>query len=179
MIVFFPFFENYDYLHQRLFDNQTVFLFCIQVQQEVGDGSELKICLRENQKKRKAPFLNFFQCFIVARVLGRLGELSKILDNRLSLTEAVIEIFYENGCTFYDRQIILFNIVLSGSSKAETAQSVHQRDLEKLDKLSKSNQLRYVANGSKNKKTKFCRIETPWSGSTAVAYKIHHCNNFY
>ena len=163
MIVISSFFENYDYLHQRLFDNQTVFLFCIQVQQEVGEGSEPKICLRENQKKRKAPFLNFFQCFIVARVLGRLGELSKILDNRLSLTEAVIDIFYENGCTFYDRQIILF---IEGI-------------LEKLDKLSKSNQLRYVANGSKNKKSKFCRIETPWSGSTAVAYKIHHCNNFY
>ena len=34
-------------------------------------------------------------------------------------------------------------------------------------------------NGNKNKKTKFCRIFIPWSGSLAVAYKRHHCNNFY
>ena len=46
--------------------------------------------------------------------------------------------------------------------------------LEKLDKLSKSNKLRYMTNGSKNKKTKFCRILTRWPGSLAVGYKIHH-----
>ena len=60
--------------------------------------------------------------------------------------------FIENGCKFYDRQIILLNIVLSRSSKAQNVQAVHQRILEKLDKLSKSNQLRYITNGSKNKK---------------------------
>ena len=46
--------------------------------------------------------------------------------------------------------------------------------LEKLDKLSKSNKLRYMTNGSKNKKTKFCHILTRWPGSLAVGYKIHH-----
>ena len=40
--------------------------------------------------------------------------------------------------------------------------------LEKLDKLNKSNPLRYIINGSKNKKSKFCRILTPWSGSLAL-----------
>ena len=51
--------------------------------------------------------------------------------------------------------------------------------LEKLDKLSKSNKLRYMTNGTKNKKTKFCRILISWFVSLAVGYKIHHCNNFY
>ena len=37
--------------------------------------------------------------------------LSKILDHRLSLTEAAKEMFLDGGCTFYDRQIILLNIV--------------------------------------------------------------------
>ena len=48
--------------------------------------------------------------------------------------------------------------------------------LEKLDKLSKSNQLRYMTNGRKKKKNFFL---TPWFGSSAVGYKIHHCSNFY
>ena len=55
-------------------------------------------------------------CFVVARILESLGELSKILDHRLTLTEAAIEIFLENSYTFYDRQIILPNIVLLRSS---------------------------------------------------------------
>ena len=40
--------------------------------------------------------------------------------------------------------------------------------LEKLDKLSKSNPLIYMTNGSKNKKTNFCFILTAWPGSLAV-----------
>ena len=56
-----------------------------------------------------------------------LGELSKILDHRLSLKEAAIEMFRESGCTFYDRQFILLNIVLSRRSKVQYAQAVHQR----------------------------------------------------
>ena len=40
--------------------------------------------------------------------------------------------------------------------------------LEKLDNLNKSNLLRYMINGSKNKKAIFCRILTPWSGSLAM-----------
>ena len=39
--------------------------------------------------------------------------------------------------------------------------------LEKLDKLNKSNPLRYMINASKNK-TKFCHSFTPWSGSLAI-----------
>ena len=38
--------------------------------------------------------------------------------------------------------------------------------LEKLNKLSKSNPLRYMINASKSK-TKFGHIFTPWSGSLA------------
>ena len=52
------------------------------------------------------------QCFIVAKILESLGELSQIFDHILSLTEAAIEMFLENGCTFYDKQITLLNIVL-------------------------------------------------------------------
>ena len=40
--------------------------------------------------------------------------------------------FLENGCTFYDRQIILLNIVVSRSSKAQNVQAVHQRDFGKV-----------------------------------------------
>ena len=40
--------------------------------------------------------------------------------------------------------------------------------LEKLGRLNKSKLLTYMTNGSKNKKTKFCRILTPWSESLAM-----------
>ena len=53
---------------------------------------------------------------MVAKILESLGELSKILVHKLSLTEAVTEMFLENSCTFYDREIILLNIVLLRSS---------------------------------------------------------------
>ena len=36
-------------------------------------------------------------CIVVARILESLGELSQILDHRLTLTEASIEIFPENS----------------------------------------------------------------------------------
>ena len=51
---------------------------------------------------------------------------------RLLLTEAAIEIFPENTCTFYDRQIILLNIVTLRSSLAQNDQAVHQRDFGKV-----------------------------------------------
>ena len=59
--------------------------------------------------------------------------------------------FLENGCTFYDRKIILFNIV------AQDAQAVHH--LEKFEKLKKSNTLRYMTNGGKNKNKIFPYFE--------------------
>ena len=46
---------------------------------------------------------------MIARILERLGELSKPLHHRLSPTEAAIEVFLENSCTFYDKQIILLS----------------------------------------------------------------------
>ena len=52
----------------------------------------------------------------LARILESLGELSQILDLRLTIAEVAIEIFLENSCTFYDRQIILTNIVLLAGS---------------------------------------------------------------
>ena len=36
--------------------------------------------------------------------------------------------FLENGCTFYERQIVLFNIVLLRSTLAQNAQNAHQGD---------------------------------------------------
>ena len=45
--------------------------------------------------------------------------------------------------------------------------------LEKFDKLNKSNPLRYMINGTKIKKPKFCCIFTPWSGSVAIRRKKH------
>ena len=50
------------------------------------------------------------------RVLKSLSELCKVLDEIL-LTEAAIEMFLENSRTFYERQIILLNIVLEGVPK--------------------------------------------------------------
>ena len=48
----------------------------------------------------------------MARILESLGELSQVLDQRLTLKEAAKEEFVENSYTFYVRQIILPNIVL-------------------------------------------------------------------
>ena len=79
-----------------------------------------------------------------------LGELSKTLDHSFSLTRAAIEMFLENGCTFYERQIILFIIVLSRSSYAQNAQAA-QTAHHRLNKLNKSYPLRHMANVSKNK----------------------------
>ena len=61
--------------------------------------SEPRICLREYQTKRKVPFLNIV-------LSGILGELSKSFHHRLLLTEAAIEIFLENGCTFSEYYLI-------------------------------------------------------------------------
>ena len=61
-----------------------------------------------------------------------LGELSQILDHRLTLKEAAKEEFLENTYTFYVRQIILSNIVLLGSSLTRNVQVVHQREIGKV-----------------------------------------------
>ena len=108
----------------------------------------------------KSSFIRkvFLSCSIVAETLENLGELSKVLDPRLSPTESAIEMFLENICTFYDRQIMLLNIVLLSSPYTQNVQAVHQGNLEKLDKLNKSNPLRYIINDNKNKKAKFYRI---------------------
>ena len=73
--------------------------------------SEPRVCLRKIQNKEEEPFLKIASSGTVAKALESLGELYEILDHRLLLTEAIIEIFLENSCTFYDRQIILLNIV--------------------------------------------------------------------
>ena len=57
-----------------------------------------------------------YNASFVARILESLGELSQILDHRLTLKEAAKEEFLENSYTFYVRQIILPNIVLLRSS---------------------------------------------------------------
>ena len=52
--------------------------------------------------------------FVIARILESLIELSKILDYRLSITEAVIEVFLEIAVRFMTD--VLLNIVLLRSS---------------------------------------------------------------
>ena len=66
--------------------------------------SELRICLSENQNKEKKPFLKIASSETLARVLESLGELYKVLDCRLLLTKAVIEMFLESSCTFHNKQ---------------------------------------------------------------------------
>ena len=73
--------------------------------------SELRSCLRKIQNKEEEPFLKIASLGTVARALESLSELYEILDHRLLLTEAIIEIFLENSCKFYDRHIVLLNIV--------------------------------------------------------------------
>ena len=77
--------------------------------------SEPGIYLRGNQNRGKVSFLKITpseNLFCHASSLGELGELSKILDRKHFLTEAAIEMFLENSCTFYGRQIIPLKIVL-------------------------------------------------------------------
>ena len=40
--------------------------------------------------------------------------------------------FLENSCTFYDRQIVLLDIVLLKKSEAQNVQDVNQRDFGKI-----------------------------------------------
>ena len=61
--------------------------------------------------------------------------LPKILDHRHPLTEAAIELFLENGYTFYGRQIMLLNIVPLRSFWAQNAQAAYQRDLGKVRQI--------------------------------------------
>ena len=88
--------------------------------------SEPWICLRKNQNKEKEPFLKIASLGTLARVLKSLGVLYKILDLRVLVTETAIEMFLENGSTFYNSQIILLNIVLQRSSYAQNCQAVYQ-----------------------------------------------------
>ena len=74
----------------------------------------------------------FLQCFVVARILETFGELSQILDHRLTLKGAAKEEFLENSYTFYARQIILTNIVLLRSSLTRNVQIVHQMEIGKV-----------------------------------------------
>ena len=74
--------------------------------------SEPRTCLRENQNKEREPFLKIASSGTLARVLESLGELYKTFDHRILLAEAAIETLLENSCAFYDRQIILLNIVI-------------------------------------------------------------------
>ena len=75
-------------------------------QQEAGE--DLSVCvLNLAFVELKSCFIRniFLKCFVVARILESLGELSKILDYRFTLTEALTQIFLENSYRIYDRQI--------------------------------------------------------------------------
>ena len=82
-------------------------------------------------------------------------------ENQNKETALKIEMLLQNGCTFYDRQIIVLNVVLFGSFKLKIYKLLIIGIFENLDKLNKSDPLRYMANGSKNNETKFCHILTP------------------
>ena len=86
---------------------------------------------------------------------------------KLSLTEAATEIF-KNGCTFYDRQIILLNTVFWGIPELKMPKLLIKGIYEKLDKLEKANPLRYIANDTKNKSTDFCLHFDPILGSGSL-----------
>ena len=125
-----------------------------QTQQEVSDDLNVCILNLEFVELKSCFIRNFFLSrFVVVRILESLGALSQILEHRLTLTKAAIEIFHENNYTFCERQIILTNIVLLRSYKTRNVQVSHQREIEKI---------RQMINASKNK-TKFCLIFTPWS----------------
>ena len=71
--------------------------------QEVGEDfkrfrSEPRICFRKNQNKVEEPFLKLLHHEMFYVMLHR-GKNFRELDLRSSLTEAVIKIFSENGCT--------------------------------------------------------------------------------
>ena len=53
-----------------------------------------------------------------------------MLDHRLWLKEAAIEMSIEKRCTFHVRQIIRLKIILLESSKAQNNQAVHHMDSE-------------------------------------------------
>ena len=83
--------------------------------------------------------------------------------------------FHENACTFYDRQIILLNIVKV---------KLYYLLVKDFGKLTKSSYTNQINSGkwlmvAKIRKSKFCYILIPWSGSLAVGQKIHHCSNYY
>ena len=84
-----------------------------------------------------------YNASFVARILESLGELSQILDHRLTLKEAVKKEFLENSYMLYVRQIILPNIVLLRSFLTRNVQVVHQREIGKVTqaKQSKSTQV--------------------------------------
>ena len=125
-----------------------------QTQQEVSDDLNVCVLNLEFVELKSCFFRNFFLSrFVVVRILESLGELSQILDHRLTLTEAAIEIYHEYNYTFCERQIIMPNIVLLRSSKTRNVQASHQSEIEKI---------RQMLNASKTK-TKFCHIFTPWS----------------
>ena len=53
---------------------------------------------------------------------------------RVLLTEAAVEMFLENSSTFYNRQVLLLNIVILRSSLVQNVQAVHHSDFKKLRK---------------------------------------------
>ena len=85
----------------------------------------------------------------------------------------------ENSWTFYDRHIMLLNIILLRSSSGQNVQPVYHWIFGKVRQAEQTKPLRYMTNGRKNEKTKFCSILTTWSGSLATRQKIQHCNNVY
>ena len=116
-----------------------------------------RICLTKNQNEMK-PFLKIVhqESFLVMLHCSKsFRELkwafwnswSQIFTHRSSHWHVNN---FGNNCTFYDIQVILLIIALLRSPKMSQLSIIGI--LEKLDKLSKSNPLRYMTNGSKNKK---------------------------
>ena len=93
------------------------------IKMEVKLTTKSQWWLKRKAKYRERTFLKncsirniFLQCFIAVRVLESVGDISKILDHKLLLTETDTKMLLENSCTFYDRQIIPPNIILWKSS---------------------------------------------------------------
>ena len=68
------------------------------LKQEIGDDLGICVLNLEFVEFKSCYIRNvFLQCFVEASILQNLGELSQILDHRLTLTEAAIEIFLKNS----------------------------------------------------------------------------------
>ena len=87
------------------------------------------------------------------------GKNFRKFDQRLSFTEATIDMFLETSCMLHDTQIISLSIVLLRVPRLKIFKLFIKGILEKLGKLNKSNPWRCISS-SNSKKTNFAGFWT-------------------